>query len=118
MLANDLFDADAQIVETAKGDVMCLQTQICDDTRSMTVKFWDQACRVLFETTALDLRKLWEAGVESEHKKSEVLDILNKNTTKKFRCLCAGVTREYGAPSKKYSVQVNVNNLEFIDDEA
>ena len=109
----EFFNADAPLVDTAKGEVMCLQSQVCDDTGSMSVKFWDRACHELFGITASDLRKLWEEGVESEGKRPEILTILNKNTTKKFLCLCAGVTREYGAPLKKYSIQINVSNLEF-----
>ena len=114
-LTEKFFDDDAPIVQKGDTEVMCWKTSIVDQTGTITVKLWDKSCYDLFGVTSNRLRELWEQGVEEPDEQKQILDSLNSRLKSNIECLCQATVWRFGKDTHSCSVDVNVNEIDFVE---
>lgn len=105
-LTSEFFTNDAPVIEGQAGDLkLRWNTKLTDNTGTVGVTVWDRACQQIFGRSAKCVHEAWVAGVESEDEQEAVLEDMNANLDRQYRCACS-------ARFWKDVLQVSVNMIE------
>ena len=88
---------------------MRLPLLVSDSTGEMRVVIWTSAAAVVLKITKEQLRKIWEAGEDTEKDRPELLKKLNSPFDNFFLLSCTGKVW-------KNQIDVNVNNAADVSD--
>ena len=111
-LTDDFFEQDPPILSTDSKDVMCLKTELHDQSGKLPVKLWDKPCYELFQMTADKMRSYWEEGHENQDRRSQILQVLNAQLGLPVTCNCKASVWLHEQREMRHESQVNVNSVE------
>ena len=106
---DEFFANNAPFVGPEDGEKVRLPVLVSDSTGEMRVVIWTSAAAVLLKITKEQLRKIWEAGEDTEKDRPELLKKLNSPFDNFFLLSCTGKVW-------KNQIDVNVNNAADVSD--
>jgi len=114
------FSNDAPILVVKDRNVMCVNSKLEDSTGSVDVKMWDSACQEILGVNVVDLRELWEKGVDDPDQEADILAKLNERFERACDCACSVNTWtriEKNSKETRIEATINVNAIEIQDEE-